>query len=1197
MEKHERSSPSIPPTQSTRAHGEETSSCHQPAESVNHTSFHVQQDRFSNVPGQSVHIEFPPSTPFAAEKSLAEKVVTISDESPRTPIIRTKQKLGKSPKSPRSTRHVRVTANISGLSPTPTSPSSPYNWAFPTPDLTSKKFKSSSSIFSSVASHLSTIWDKDAAAAAIPIRYGMHGEIVGITTARLILLITPPDTIDYNLISDFFLGFRQFAHELDVMRLILARYQWALDRSDNIGRIVRMRTFVVLRYWVLNYFADDFVPSFKLRAAFVDGINRLSSSDKVKASTADCRMIGELKRIWIRASSLYWVFPSLIYADSILLQSSIGCLNVVIHPGGTVGSQSIEITGKSNIEQPARKNRKSRISNPQSPATHLNSSSPIIPQTGQFSSQADLHLPNNSASSISPQSSQGSNESVNDRGNNANLENPWGALIRGKADIDIPTDDQAIVDSIIPASPGLQNHVEFDNISSSYSNTNSASDPIVAKQSRFKSWTKKFFGRNHNQSLHTSDIPQLSPNFAVTHDILRNENSSEDRSLELGVRIDILAASVVDNYKQLLESTEREGSNLFIHQLKLDYDLKSAVGNSPSRTTQTTKNDIAAVESLHGSLIDSGRSEANSSIFTPQKAETDISANKNDFLFLQARLDYGSDDVRSSKSSSAAGSSLNHNVLMQFQTLAPSDSNTTTTTTTSSSSGIPIESSASLPGLRHQLGHANLRNNSLRKFKWASSSSFSSMAGSFNVTSYSPASVTGNLKMLDDRYAATAPLVIGIPGISEDLAVELSKLADIPDDVPDISIDPVTLALMKLEGTYLRKPSMVPPPPPSIGSEKSIRDFADSDADPSKDNVYATSVYSWKGRERDAWFVESLSQRITSLEPSLLDREDNSDVSSQAVSVFSRSHSTISADRASSIVSLSIHLPFILKYRAFDLAAQFTLIDRDALAEVDWKELMDLQWKQNVAPVQDWLSFLSTRNVRGVELIISRFNLMTSWVTSEILLTRDLEERALTITKFIHIAAQTLDLQNYSTFMQITLALASATVQRLKTTWDNVAEENVALFESLEKIASPLKNFKNLRYEMDKADVSKGCVPFIGLYLSDLTFNAQKPAFIVENLNDNTRDSMFSINDEYGSDAEDIFGISKHKASVPLAQLVNFDRLKTSASIIKKLLYFVNAARSYQHLTVNPDLVSRCLYISCLDDDEIEESFRVMHFP
>lgn len=177
------------------------------------------------------------------------------------------------------------------------------------------------------------------------------------------------------------------------------------------------------------------------------------------------------------------------------------------------------------------------------------------------------------------------------------------------------------------------------------------------------------------------------------------------------------------------------------------------------------------------------------------------------------------------------------------------------------------------------------------------------------------------------------------------------------------------------------------------------------------------------------------------------------------------------------------HAPFILSYSSRVLAQQLTLIERDALAEVDWKELIDLNWNKSVNPIQSWLSFLVERPAcHGTELVISRFNLVVNWVKSEILLTRSLEEQAATVARFIHIAYHSRRLQNFSTMMQIVLALSSFAIQRLDKTWASISPQDQSMFQQLENVVSPLRNFQSFAQKSTVLMLLKGAFRFGSIF-------------------------------------------------------------------------------------------------------------------
>jgi hypothetical protein len=265
------------------------------------------------------------------------------------------------------------------------------------------------------------------------------------------------------------------------------------------------------------------------------------------------------------------------------------------------------------------------------------------------------------------------------------------------------------------------------------------------------------------------------------------------------------------------------------------------------------------------------------------------------------------------------------------------------------------------------------------------------------------------------------------------------------------------------------------------------------------------------------------------------------------------------------------HLPFVLAYDSETLAQQLTLVERDALDEIDWKELIELRWKQSSPRIRDWVEYLRTQDARGVDVVIARFNLVVKWTVSECLLTESIEERARCIIKYIHIAVHARRLRNYATMYQITIALLSADISRLKRTWALIPAAEMQAMRNLEALVQPLRNFHNLRVEMETASVEDGCIPFIGqstfsspriianvsigIYTRDLIYNAQKPAFI---------------------DAPPVGG----------ERLVNFERHHTAAMIVKNLLRLLEASSKYA-FKPEPNIISKCLWLGALSDQEL----------
>ena len=174
------------------------------------------------------------------------------------------------------------------------------------------------------------------------------------------------------------------------------------------------------------------------------------------------------------------------------------------------------------------------------------------------------------------------------------------------------------------------------------------------------------------------------------------------------------------------------------------------------------------------------------------------------------------------------------------------------------------------------------------------------------------------------------------------------------------------------------------------------------------------------------------------------------------------------------------HLPFVLACDSQVLAQQMTLVEKSALAEVEWSDLVEMRWDSKAAEVLDWVDCLMDLDIRGVDLVITRFNLVVKWVMSEIVLTRDINERARVITKYIHVAAHARRLHNYATMLQLTIALTSTDCARLTKTWELVSGPDMSLLKHMEMLVQPVRNFHDLRVEMESADPTDGCIPFIG---------------------------------------------------------------------------------------------------------------------
>lgn len=249
------------------------------------------------------------------------------------------------------------------------------------------------------------------------------------------------------------------------------------------------------------------------------------------------------------------------------------------------------------------------------------------------------------------------------------------------------------------------------------------------------------------------------------------------------------------------------------------------------------------------------------------------------------------------------------------------------------------------------------------------------------------------------------------------------------------------------------------------------------------------------------------------------------------------------------------HVPFVLAYDSKVLAEQMTIVEQSALIEIEWNDLVEMRWHARPRVCLDWAEYMSSNpDARGIDVVTTRFDLVSKWCLSEIMLTQDADERARVLSKLIHVAAHARRLRNYATMLQLTLALTHTACARLTQTWARVPGPDRSVLSNMEALISPRHNFATLRSEMESTDASLGCIPFIGLYIRDLTYNASKPAEIYV--------------DEYEE------------------PLINFERFRTAAIIIKGLLRLIDASVQYRFEGVH-GVIERCLWICALSEDRI----------
>ena len=88
--------------------------------------------------------------------------------------------------------------------------------------------------------------------------------------------------------------------------------------------------------------------------------------------------------------------------------------------------------------------------------------------------------------------------------------------------------------------------------------------------------------------------------------------------------------------------------------------------------------------------------------------------------------------------------------------------------------------------------------------------------------------------------------------------------------------------------------------------------------------------------------------------------------------------------------------------------------------------------------------------------------------------------------KFVQLAVKFREYNNFSSSMCILAALVSSPVRRLKATWAEIPTEWQEKMTGLETLFAHNMSYKAYRDAIVK--IVPPCIPYLGLYLTDLTF-------------------------------------------------------------------------------------------------------------
>ncbi|KAF3903427.1 hypothetical protein ABW20_dc0101125 [Dactylellina cionopaga] len=163
-----------------------------------------------------------------------------------------------------------------------------------------------------------------------------------------------------------------------------------------------------------------------------------------------------------------------------------------------------------------------------------------------------------------------------------------------------------------------------------------------------------------------------------------------------------------------------------------------------------------------------------------------------------------------------------------------------------------------------------------------------------------------------------------------------------------------------------------------------------------------------------------------------------------------------------------------------EFARQLTIIESRAYTRIKATECLGKVWSKP-SP-----SDSSPDPAANIKAMILNSNQLTNWVAEMILNQPEVKKRVVVIKHFISVAEKCRFLNNFSTLTAIISALSTSPIHRLKRTWEQVPTRTIGILESMRTLMGTTRNFGDYREMLHV--VNPPCVPFLGVYLTDLTF-------------------------------------------------------------------------------------------------------------
>jgi len=166
----------------------------------------------------------------------------------------------------------------------------------------------------------------------------------------------------------------------------------------------------------------------------------------------------------------------------------------------------------------------------------------------------------------------------------------------------------------------------------------------------------------------------------------------------------------------------------------------------------------------------------------------------------------------------------------------------------------------------------------------------------------------------------------------------------------------------------------------------------------------------------------------------------------------------------------------ILDLHPQEVARQLTLIDYELCKAIRPKECLLLAWTKKD----------KAKRSPNLLAMIERFNHVSRWVTYTLVTEQNLKKRTKILAFFLQLLQHLYELNNFNAIFQIVGGFGNSSVHRLKKTFAGLKPPKDKILKDMTFFCDPAKSWSNYRKTI--TEVNPPCVPFVGVYQTDLTF-------------------------------------------------------------------------------------------------------------